>query len=321
MPKEPPKCPLCDVPPQSAKQVRNLPGVLAVECERCGTYQITHQARIQLHSEYNYNRRHFFSAVTRRASDIGQPIELSPNNLEELFATLHLPNTPLPIIDRLLLDIAERTISISMPVPVDGDDYPLYYQRKADDVNALLGLLHQMGRVEQVEPWLVRITPGGWQHVEALEAARIQSKQAFVAMWFDPKMDDAYTDGIKPALEATGFTPFRVDRTEFTGKIDDRIIVELRRSGFLIADFTGHRQGVYFETGFAMGLGREVIWCCHFDHIEAAHFDTRQYNHITWRTPAELRTRLINRIRAIIPSATLQNDSEADEQEPPFTQL
>ncbi len=288
----------------------------AVDCERCGEYRITYRAQSILHSNDNYNRRHFFSAITRKASDSGNPVEITPQNLETLFEGLHIPSTPLPIVDRLLLDIADRTVSISMTVAVDGDDYPLYYQRKSEDVGALLGLLDQMGRIERVgsagSSWLVRITPTGWQHVEALESARIESTQAFVAMWFDRRMDDAYLSGIKPALAATGFSDFRVDRVEFTGKIDDKIVAELRRSGFVVADFTGHRQGVYFEAGFAMGLGRPVIWCCHEDDIEAAHFDTRQYNHITWATPSELRQRLIDRIRATIPSATTV-PPEADE--------
>lgn len=42
---------------------------------------------------------------------------------------------------------------------------------------------------------------------------------------------------------------------EHSNKIDDEIIGEIRRSAFIVADFTGHRGGVYFEAGFAMGLG------------------------------------------------------------------
>lgn len=252
-------------------------------------------------------RRHLLSAVTRKASDAGDPIELTPGNIEHLLLTLRVPATPLPITDRLLLDIVDKTESLSVAVGVEGDDYPLYYQRTPDDLNALLGLLHQLGRIERVGSrgpyWLVRVTPAGWQHVEALESARIRSKQAFVAMSFAKEMDAAYVDGIKPALTATGFTDFRVDRAQFTGKIDDRIIAELRRSGFVVADFTGHRQGAYFEAGFAMGLDRPVIWCCRAHDVDKAHFDTRQYNHIMWTTPEELRTRLIDRIRATIPGA------------------
>lgn len=308
---EPAKCPLCDFAPQLVDYLRDRPGVMVVECERCGDFRITRQGRTMLKSEAVAAKRHLLSAITRKASDANEPVELTPGNIERLLSTLHLPPTPLPIIDRLLLDIAHRTESLSVAVGVDGEDYPLYYQRTAQDLNALLGLLHQLGRIQQIgargEYWLVRVTPAGWQHVEALESARVRSKQAFVAMWFDKEMDVAYFDGIKPALAATGFTDFRVDRAEFTGKIDDRIIAELRRSGLLIADFTRHRQGVYFEAGFAMGLDRPVIWCCRADEIDKAHFDTRQYNHITWETPEELKTRLIDRIRATIRGTVVDN--------------
>jgi len=80
-----------------------------------------------------------------------------------------------------------------------------------------------------------------------------------------------------------------------------------RRSGFLIADVTGHRQRVYFEAGFAMGLGLSVIWTCKENEIAQAHFDTRQFNHVLWTTPAELQDRLKLRIRATIPGARLSD--------------
>ena len=39
---------------------------------------------------------------------------------------------------------------------------------------------------------------------------------------------------------------------EHVDRIDDRIFLEINRSNFLIADFTGHRPGVYFEAGYAL---------------------------------------------------------------------
>ncbi len=68
-----------------------------------------------------------------------------------------------------------------------------------------------------------------------------------------------------------------------------------------VAHFTGNRGGVYFEAGFALGLGIPVIWTCHKDRISDLHFDTRQYNHIDWKDVIDLRERLYNRIMAIAP--------------------
>lgn len=69
----------------------------------------------------------------------------------------------------------------------------------------------------------------------------------------------------------------------------------------MVADFTGHRHGVYFEAGFAMGLGIPVIWLCQEDEIDKTHFDTRQYNHILWNSAEDLYQKLLNRIQATVP--------------------
>jgi nucleoside 2-deoxyribosyltransferase len=86
----------------------------------------------------------------------------------------------------------------------------------------------------------------------------------------------------------------RIDKKEHSNKIDDEIIAEIRRSKFLVADFTCEKEkvrgGVYFEAGFAMGLGIPVIWTCAQQSIGDLHFDTRQYNHIVWDTPKTLRS-------------------------------
>ena len=101
-------------------------------------------------------------------------------------------------------------------------------------------------------------------------------------MWFTADLDTAYSDGIVPALAENGYAAVRVDRVPHNDKIDDRILAEIRRSGLMVADFTGNRGGVYFEAGFARGLGLPVISTVHKDHLKDVHFDTRQYNHIVW---------------------------------------
>jgi nucleoside 2-deoxyribosyltransferase len=146
----------------------------------------------------------------------------------------------------------------------------------------------------------ITVTPKGYQYLKKQN----NLKQAFVAMWFDETMMSIYNDGIEPAIKAAGFVPMRIDKKEHANKIDDEIIAEIRNSRFLIADFTSEehkpRGGVYFEAGFALGLGIPVIWTCSEDLIGQVHFDTRQYNHITWKNAADLNEKLYNRIRAII---------------------
>ena len=156
------------------------------------------------------------------------------------------------------------------------------------------------------------LTVEGYAHLEELERRATDSSQAFVALWFDDSMTTAWRDGIKLGIEDAGYKALRIDRKEHTNKIDDEIIAEIRRSRFIVADFThgddGPRGGVYYEAGFAKGLGIEVIFTCRKDALENIHFDTRQYNHIVWEMPEELRRKLATRIAAVVGDGPLRAD-------------
>ena len=82
--------------------------------------------------------------------------------------------------------------------------------------------------------------------------------------------------------------------------ICDRMLAEIRKAQIVIADFTEHKHGVYFEAGFARALGREVFWTCRQDHLDKTHFDTNHYQHVVWSTPADLRARLSEKILAVV---------------------
>lgn len=133
---------------------------------------------------------------------------------------------------------------------------------------------------------------------------RADSTMCFVAMWFDDAMSGVYENGIVPAVEAAGFVPYRVDRHEHNNRIDDEILAGIRRCSFMIADFTqgsdGSRGGVYYEAGFASGLGKQVIHTVRRDQLALVHFDTSHVNHILWSEPADLLSALSNRIGATI---------------------
>jgi hypothetical protein len=158
----------------------------------------------------------------------------------------------------------------------------------------------------------LRLGLKGFERLERLKTGGVESDQAFIAMWFDASTDAAFAQGIEPALAQAGYRSQRIDRKEHVNKIDDEIIAEIKRSRFMVADFTSGiishgkkdiliaRGGVYYEAGFAKGLGMEVIWTVRADQVDLVHFDTRQYNHITWSTPLDLRDKLYNRVAAVV---------------------
>ena len=131
-----------------------------------------------------------------------------------------------------------------------------------------------------------RLTPKGLKEIQNLRKTT-QSEQAFVAMWFDDAMKEVYVNAIKPATEASGYRVYRVDEDRsHSDQITNKILAEIKNSKFLIADFThgedGARGGVFFEAGYAMGLGIPVIWLIKKDGISEMHFDTNHYPHTFW---------------------------------------
>lgn len=227
---------------------------------------------------------------------------------------------PLPIherADRLLRYFVEKSDKVGDDLEIGDNNDPMCWGAMAwseskdpDEVLFLAEYLEQRGLIQgelgetlgSAVGWL-KVSVEGYGHIADL-ASNQDSAQCFVAMWFNGEMDTPYEQGIKPAIEAAGYTPMRIDKKPHANKIDDEIIAEIRRSRFLIADFThgddGARGGVYYEAGFAHGLNLPVIFSCSSDMVDKLHFDTRQYNHIVWETPEELRRDLTNRIEAVV---------------------
>jgi len=135
----------------------------------------------------------------------------------------------------------------------------------------------------------------------AVTYSRYKSEVAYLGRFLrDSGLIRDYDKGFEVGISGAGYKPIRIDLVEHNRKIDDEIIAHIRRSRFVVANFTGHRGGVYFEAGFALGLNIPVIWTCHKDDIGNLHFDVRQYNCIVWDKPEELAKQLKNRIQAVI---------------------
>jgi hypothetical protein len=144
------------------------------------------------------------------------------------------------------------------------------------------------------------VTAKGLRAAEALGADQSGSAQGFVAMSFDPSLREAWTDGFDPGIRTAGFRPLRLDTEDYVGGITDEIMAQIRRSRLVVADYTAQRNSVYFEAGFALGIGLMVIPTCRTDEIPNLHFDIRHLNTLPWSTPAELADGLNSRIRAVI---------------------
>ncbi|HUT31443.1 MAG TPA: hypothetical protein VMX13_16735 [Sedimentisphaerales bacterium] len=289
---------------------------LLYECEYCGKYILdnmwvqifTDEDKFKMACVLNERRVKGFGGIAldeeTKAQDLvcGYP-RISVNELLAQF-----PQAAGEFLNRILLNLsrlAPRPFS-EIRLNFNKPDNLYFFTKDSRECMTILKELAEHGLVREgtgtMEELGRMLTSRGWEIIERLQNSAIESRRAFVAMWFDSSMDDSYERGIKPAVEDAGYMPLRIDLKEFNNKICDELIAEIKRSKFLIADFSGLRSGVFFEAGFAKGLGREVIFTVRKEDVEELkeHFDTRQYNHIVYNSPEDLQKKLYNRIRATI---------------------
>ena len=214
--------------------------------------------------------------------------------------------------DRLLRHLAQITVKVGELVNTTYNDHGVWFPMMAwsesttdEEVDYLIDYLIREGCITD-GPTIdgghhIVVSVSGYERIKQ-QLTRQDLTRGFVAMWFDPETKEAYDNGIAPAIKSAGYEPVRIDDLLATGetakdKVDDAIIAEIRRSRFVVADFTGLRGGVYYEAGFAEGLGIPVFYSCRADYIDKLHFDTRQIYHVPWDTPTKLYQGLFNRIR------------------------
>ena len=263
-------------------------------------------------------------------------------DLQHMIETYREPD-PLEKLDQALLNLGKASKFIGDDIEVNLEEDQLYYHcRTAGELQSILIFLHKDGFIATDFPepqYGLSITPKGYERLRELERTGKDSRQCFVAMWLDDQMNGVYKNAIKPAIEyieddevEPRFRALRIDNKEHANDINDEIIAEIRRSRFMVCDLTGYRGGVYFEAGFAYGLGLEVIYTCRKDWVrqeilksssnkaieelmdsngktipvrkEGIHFDLEHRNRIEWEEGEgnlkAFKDNLTKRIQALI---------------------
>ena len=298
-------CAFCDSP----AEVRELHELrVSVKCPVCHPYKMTKDALEDgVPQEMPKNDKILFSGYLRNLPETERP--LITNAMIVRIPEIVTPYKNLTVPDKInnvLRYVGESSKFLNEKVAIDKfNDYTLFFCLNNGELNNILNYLQSRNFIvgeESNTQKKAALTVDGWAEYLKLKQINLNSKKVFVAMNFDPEFNEIYDEAILPACDDCGFIANRVDKSEHNEKICDRIISEIKESRFVIADFTGQKYGVYYEAGYAQGLGLQVIWICRKDEVEdnKLHFDVRQYNCIAWETKEELKKRLYERIKATI---------------------
>jgi hypothetical protein len=314
-------CPICKV--LAEVKENDVKEMNTYKCDTCGEYHIHQDTK----SDYFNNKERLkysarISAYLRRRTIRSLPKVTLLWDKENAYKDIlgitvtdiirEFPRTITERIDLALFNLSRLSKYAGDYIKISSRDYSIFYAD--DDCNdALKFMLKIMYSDDYIESEIsevkyppntslkIRLTSRGWNRIAEIEkAGGVYTRRAFTAMWFDAQMMEVFEEYISKAVRECGYDPFIIPMKEHNNDICDEIIAEVRNSRFVIADFTGQRGGVYFEAGFAYGLGLPVIWSCKDEWMDKLHFDVNYYNFIVWKDCADLYKKLLNRIKATI---------------------
>lgn len=296
-------CPVCQLDGTTVEGTSQI-DCKAVACKRCGKFSLTEEAQIAILNRPGLEAWRLSGAIREKFERSGKPQQVQSNNIDVFLAGAPERFDVAVKARKLLSIIARRTTepgTAAEPYFHPKHDCSLAFAASDLEFRYILNYLQDLGWIKLVlgNGDKATLTPTGWEQVRL--RPRIDSAQGFVAMAFAEIMKATYIEAIYPAVRNDcGFECKRIDAKEYNGAIIDEIKGEIRQSRFLIADVTLHRNGVYFEAGFADGLDVPVIWTCDDKDADKTHLDAKHINQIRWTSHDDLRTRLKHRILGTI---------------------
>lgn len=251
--------------------------------------------------------------------DHGRPIHLTPEIVENWY-----PKTIAERVDRILKYIADHAPHMGGFIQYRGNDddrlysilfvnqyevgnkyskripisqiesqfeFMMEYLKKKEYINIL-----NEGKESPLHE-RIALTAEGYSRVEELERSNSKGREVLVAMKFGEDTN-CLRAAIKKGIADAGYIPILIDEVQHNDFITPELLSHIRNSKFVVVDLTHQNNGAYFEEGYAMGYGKQVIQLCKAD--VTLHFDIAQKNTIIWKTEDEIPERLKNRILATI---------------------
>lgn len=326
------KCIICgDKNAELGYNVENekLSGYQFFKCRFCGRYIIPESSYFLFDDNLSYGQPNlfdktklqkflFYNKIERRNAFLGDKndydkyIKINPDS-EAFLVTTEIvenwyPKTFAEKIDYLLLNLYKRmafdgdyldskflewsifySASQSQTINEDSEkdvqfDYVVNYLVKNDLIST--------------EGDILQLTPKALERIYELQKNLTNNKNVFVAMKFGEETK-ILREKIKEGLE--GYNVRIMDEIEHNHQIVPEMLYEIRNSKFVIAELSNHNNGAYYEAGYALGIGKEVIHICKKSELtNGLHFDVAQVNTIVYDSVDEIPEKLKKRIQATI---------------------
>ena len=132
--------------------------------------------------------------------------------------------------------------------------------------------------------------------INAVLNKQINQAQAFLAMPFVKEFEerDDAEDVLFRVCKDMNIDLVVAKDTDGQSSLIAEILEGIENTSFLVAYLDENRPNVYFESGYAKGLGKPVIFCHKSSRMTS--FDTNNFENIHWNSFRDLETKLTEKI-------------------------
>lgn len=272
---------------------------IAFNCEVCGRYDVSGSAFASVLNPESYVltpvQRAVLSHRVRQANDAGRdPPLLTTYDVEEVIENGRLPS-PAQQATNIIRFVGNRITPTGNAIR----ELPLSFHSSVGSHNRNFALriakqLRQEGLLTAIDCgnyeapddiMEIDLTLRGWERYEAEQHGQISGNYGFIALKFgDPVLDPFVSNVIKPTVSTLGYELVDMRDAAEAGIIDNVMRARIRDAAFVLVDLTHANEGAYWESGYAEGLGKPVLYLCNkavFDE-HRTHFDTNHCTTVKW---------------------------------------
>lgn len=131
-------------------------------------------------------------------------------------------------------------------------------------------------------------------------------KKCFVIQPFDNgQFDKRFDESLAPAIRAAKLEPYRVDRDSSAVIPIETIQAEIMASRLCLADITTDNPNVWYELGFAIARGKDVVLICSENRPTGFPFDVRHRTIVHYKSESRsdfnrLESEITSRLEALL---------------------
>ena len=314
-------CPSC-----GRYEYRDFPATIGTEIKDKIASYLYYTSKVEEHADYRfYNFIGSKEAYEKQCSQYPWCHYASIAEIEAFY-----PKTFAERIDRILLGFAKLSEYIGGIITIKYDSLISAFFIKRYDKNGRALDQKNIGlQLEQVLEYLkqknyidvgtiaietqIQLLPDGWVRIDELQKEPSNNKNVFISMAFNDGTKDT-REALRGGIINAGYSPEFIDEIIHNKQIVPEMFRLIRECRFLILDISDPNYGAYYEAGYALGLGKEVIICCSqeafnktlpeeekkYEKYLRPHFDIAQKQILVWDNYEDLTKKLEEWIKAII---------------------